>query len=202
MKAKWIDLGPTSDLPEGKPALRKGDGQRFVCVRQGDVVHALDDRCPHQGYPLSQGSVRDGVLTCDWHNWKFDLSNGGCTFGGEPVRRYSTRVEGGRVLLNVAIDTAGEARRLVAGLRHAVRDDEPARALREAIRLGALGISPSWEKLGPLYPAFEVLAKDGAERAQWGFNHSLAMLADICAWVERGLLPAEEAFVAADRKSV
>src|SRR5262245_29877045 len=142
MNPKWIDLGPTSDLPDGKPTLRKGDGHRFVCVRKGEEVHALDDRCPHQGYPLSQGSVRDGVLTCEWHNWKFDLASGGCIFGGEPVRRYATMVEAGRLLVNAAVDTPAEARRLVAGLRAAVREDEPSRALREALRLGALGIGP------------------------------------------------------------
>jgi hypothetical protein len=37
-------------------------------------VHAFDDKCPHQGYPLSQGTVAGCVLTCQWHNWKFDLA--------------------------------------------------------------------------------------------------------------------------------
>src|SRR5262249_38975350 len=141
MKQDWIDLGPLAELPEGRPALRKDNaGHRFACVRRGDDVHAIDDRCPHQGYPLSQGSVRDGVLTCDWHNWKFDLATGGCTFGGEPVRRYPTRVEDGRVYLNRAVDKAKEARRLVTGLREALLRDQTARALREALRLGELGI--------------------------------------------------------------
>src|SRR5262249_48271740 len=72
MKPDWTDLGSIDDLPEGALVLRKdATGRRYACVRQGDVVHALDDRCPHQGYPLSQGCVKDGVLTCEWHNWKF-----------------------------------------------------------------------------------------------------------------------------------
>ena len=108
MKPNWIDLGSLDDLPEGTPVLRKAEGQRFVCVRRGEQVDALDDRCPHQGYPLSQGSLRDGVLTCEWHNWKFEIESGACTFGGEPVRRFPSRVEGGRVKLDLAIDTAAE----------------------------------------------------------------------------------------------
>src|SRR3954464_15372844 len=112
MKHAWIDLGPLADFPADEPALRKGsDGHRFACVRAGDEVHAVDDRCPHQGYPLSQGEVRGGVLTCAWHNWKFDLATGTCAFGGEPVRRYPTRVEEGRVHLDVALDRGAEVRR-------------------------------------------------------------------------------------------
>jgi nitrite reductase/ring-hydroxylating ferredoxin subunit len=199
MKPNWIDLGPIDELPEGKPSLRQSGGRRFVCVRQGGEVRALDDRCPHQGYPLSQGKAAGSVLTCEWHNWKFELTTGACLFGGEAARSYPTRIDEGRVLLNAAIDTAAEARRLVAGLREALRENEPGRALREGLRLGALGISPEGEPLGALYPAFELLARDGAERARYGFDHGLAVLADLAAWVERGLIPADEAFVVASQ---
>jgi nitrite reductase/ring-hydroxylating ferredoxin subunit len=195
MKSHWIDIGPLDELAPGKPTLRKSEGRRFVCVRDGAEVHALDDRCPHQGYPLSQGTVRDGVLTCEWHNWKFELGSGACSFGGEAVRRYPSRVEEGRVHLDIAIDLAAETRRLVAGLRAALAEDDSARALREGLRLGELGIGPVPAKLGTLDAAFEVLARDGAERAEYGFDHGLAVLADLCAWAERGWIPVEEAFV-------
>ncbi|WP_437678750.1 Rieske (2Fe-2S) protein [Sorangium sp. So ce131] len=198
MKPDWIDLGPLSEFPAETPVLRKdGEGRRFACVLRGGEVHALDDRCPHQGYPLSQGALRGGVLTCAWHNWKFDVASGACTFGGEPVRRYATRVDGGRVQLNRAVDTAAEVRRLVAGLRDAVLRDDPARALREGLRLGALGLHREETGLGSLHLAFEVLAKDGAERAEYGFDHGLALLADLCSWIERGWVPPEEGFVVA-----
>ncbi|XXX79311.1 Rieske (2Fe-2S) protein [Sorangium sp. So ce134] len=198
MKSDWIDLGPVSEFPAEQPVLRKDDaGRRFACVLRGGEVHALDDRCPHQGYPLSEGALRGGVLTCAWHNWKFDVASGACTFGGEPVRRYATRVDGGRVLLNRAVDTAAEVRRLVASLREATLRDDPARALRDGLRLGALGLHRMETGLGDLHLAFEVLARDGAERAEYGFDHGLALLSDLCGWVERGWVPAEEAFVVA-----
>ncbi|MDQ3910589.1 MAG: Rieske (2Fe-2S) protein [Actinomycetota bacterium] len=40
-------------------------------------VHAVDNRCPHMGFPLHRGSVRDGILTCHWHHARFDLQSGG-----------------------------------------------------------------------------------------------------------------------------
>jgi nitrite reductase/ring-hydroxylating ferredoxin subunit len=197
MKHDWIDLGPLDGFPPGELTLKKdASGRRFACLRDGDAVHALDDRCPHQGYPLSQGEVRGGVLTCAWHNWKFELASGACAFGGEAVRRYPTRVEDGRVHLDAAVDRGAETRRLVGSLRAALRRDETARALREGLRLGAVGLPPGdGPGLGTLGTAFEVLALDGAERAEYGFDHGLAVLADLCAWAERGLVTPEEAFV-------
>jgi nitrite reductase/ring-hydroxylating ferredoxin subunit len=40
-------------------------------------VYALDNRCPHMGFPLSKGTLKDGILTCHWHHARFDLHNGG-----------------------------------------------------------------------------------------------------------------------------
>src|ERR1041385_732558 len=40
-------------------------------------IYAIDNRCPHMGFPLNQGTVKDGILTCHWHHARFDLLNGG-----------------------------------------------------------------------------------------------------------------------------
>lgn len=54
------------------------DGNHLAVFRHEDGYYACDNRCPHMGYPLSEGSVRDGVLICHWHHWEFDLKTGGC----------------------------------------------------------------------------------------------------------------------------
>jgi hypothetical protein len=48
-------------------------------VEEGGHVFALDNRCPHMGFPLERGSVEDGILTCHWHHARFALASG-CTF--------------------------------------------------------------------------------------------------------------------------
>ena len=40
-------------------------------------VYAVDNRCPHMGFPLYKGTVKDSILTCHWHHARFDLDNGG-----------------------------------------------------------------------------------------------------------------------------
>ena len=58
-------------------------GSRQIAVFEtGSGILACNNRCPHEGYPLKEGSL-DGacVLTCNWHNWKFDLKTGANQIG-------------------------------------------------------------------------------------------------------------------------
>lgn len=43
----------------------------LVLFRSEGKIHALVDRCPHRGAPLSKGTVREGCLTCPYHGWQF-----------------------------------------------------------------------------------------------------------------------------------
>ncbi len=62
------------------------ENRHILLLRADGQIRALDSRCPHMGYPLSQGTVKDGILRCHWHHWRFDLASGGCfTEGGDDV---------------------------------------------------------------------------------------------------------------------
>ena len=64
--------------------------------------YAVDNRCPHMGFPLDKGSVRDGILTCHWHHARFDLESGG-TFDpfADDVKTYPTEVLDGMVYVDI-----------------------------------------------------------------------------------------------------
>jgi nitrite reductase/ring-hydroxylating ferredoxin subunit len=75
----WICVGTLAELErDGVRVLRVGRAAVAVFHHDGNVS-AVDNRCPHLGFPLHRGTVRDGVLTCHWHHARFDLA-GGCTF--------------------------------------------------------------------------------------------------------------------------
>ena len=67
-----------------------------------DRVFAVDNRCPHMGFPLDRASVHDGILTCHWHHARFDLATGGTfdQFAGD-VRSFPTKVVDGDVFIDV-----------------------------------------------------------------------------------------------------
>jgi nitrite reductase/ring-hydroxylating ferredoxin subunit len=56
-----------------------GRHRPILLVYEGGQVFALDNRCPHMGFPLERGSIDDGILTCHWHHARFELTSG-CTF--------------------------------------------------------------------------------------------------------------------------
>src|SRR5437867_3474053 len=61
----------------GKPVGMNLLGDDIVFVRQGGAVHALHDRCPHRGIPLSMGKREfPGTLSCIYHGWTYDLRTG------------------------------------------------------------------------------------------------------------------------------
>ena len=69
----------------------------------GDEVYAVDNRCPHMGFPLHRGTVCDGILTCHWHHARFDLSTGG-TFDqwADDLRRFPVELRGDDVLIDLS----------------------------------------------------------------------------------------------------
>jgi nitrite reductase/ring-hydroxylating ferredoxin subunit len=78
------------------------DGHTVVLFLDGDGVHACDNRCPHMGFPLHRGSIKDGILTCHWHHARFDLCSGG-TFDqwADDLRTYPVELAGDDVLVDL-----------------------------------------------------------------------------------------------------
>jgi nitrite reductase/ring-hydroxylating ferredoxin subunit len=96
----------------------------LLCWSEGRAF-ALDNRCPHMGFPLSKGSLENGVLTCHWHHAQFDLQSG-CTFDlfADDVPAFEVRIEGDDVWLSRRpkdkIDVGYHSRRLFWGLEQNV----------------------------------------------------------------------------------
>jgi nitrite reductase/ring-hydroxylating ferredoxin subunit len=79
------------------------EGHTVCLFAEADDVYAVDNRCPHMGFPLHRGTVCDGILTCHWHHARFDLATGG-TFDqfADELRRFPVRVEGDDVLVDLS----------------------------------------------------------------------------------------------------
>jgi nitrite reductase/ring-hydroxylating ferredoxin subunit len=74
------------------------EDRHILLLRADGQLRALDSRCPHMGYPLSQGTIKDGVLRCHWHHWRFDLASGGCfTEGGDDVAVFPLEIRDGEI---------------------------------------------------------------------------------------------------------
>src|SRR3954471_16088548 len=115
-----IDAGAVDDLRKTGRLLTKIGTQPVCVLWDGSAAYAVDDRCPHLGFPLHRGTVEEGMVTCHWHHARFDLSSG-CTLDpfADDVRAYPVEVDGDRVVVVAegSGDSAAHLRtRLVDGL--------------------------------------------------------------------------------------
>ena len=78
------------------------EGHTICLLAENGDVFAVDNRCPHMGFPLHRGSVADGILTCHWHHARFDLCTGG-TFDqwADELRRFPVEVDGDDVYVDL-----------------------------------------------------------------------------------------------------
>ena len=81
---EFESVGPVPDLESGHGTQVRVAGVAVAIFRTADGFRALDDRCSHAGAPLHTGRCDDaGVVTCPWHAFRFDTSNGRCLIGDD-----------------------------------------------------------------------------------------------------------------------
>ena len=95
-----VAVGRLENLQERGFLLGKA-GHQPLCVFWHDGrAYAIDDRCPHMGFPLHRGAVESGLVTCHWHHARFDLESGGTLDPfADDVRAYDVEVEDGEVFV-------------------------------------------------------------------------------------------------------
>ncbi|SIO37966.1 Ferredoxin subunit of nitrite reductase or a ring-hydroxylating dioxygenase [Bradyrhizobium erythrophlei] len=170
---------------KGRLVVHGGHRPILVIYDRGRVF-ALDNRCPHMGFPLERGSVEDGILTCHWHHARFDLESG-CTFDlwADDVPICPVEVRDGDVWVKTNFTHADLAahwrQRLANGLAH---------------NLGLIIAKAMHGQLAAGVPQAEIVrevALFGAQnRDGWGVGLTiLTALANILP-----VLPEEEAYLA------
>ncbi len=88
------------------------EGAHLAAYLYKDRYYVVDNRCPHMGYPMSKGGIRDGVLICHWHHWEFDLHSGGCLLSsGDDLKAFPAELrDDGYVYVGLSPGEKEEAR--------------------------------------------------------------------------------------------
>ena len=116
-----------------------GGGHAIAVFPLGERFAAVDNRCPHMGFPLDRGTVSNGILTCHWHHARFDLSSGG-TFDpfADDVRAFPVTVTDGQVWVDPSPAEADPVERWSRRLEDGMEDN-----IRLVIAKSVLGLSSS-----------------------------------------------------------
>src|SRR5436309_4674349 len=101
-QSNFVRVAAVKDVPEGAPKAVKVEGRSIALFQHQGNIYATDNQCPHMGYPLTRGRVRNGVLTCDWHGWSYDMRGGGCFTGGcDDLDTFPVEVRDGAIYIDV-----------------------------------------------------------------------------------------------------
>ncbi|NEP15745.1 MAG: Rieske 2Fe-2S domain-containing protein [Leptolyngbya sp. SIO4C1] len=121
---RYVRVAHEQDLDADRPLLVKAEGRAIALVKTNGQIYAIDNRCPHMGFPLHQGSVKNCILTCHWHHARFDLTSGG-TFDiwADDGRAFPVKVDRGEIWVDIAEKAdpvAHQRQRLQDGLEQSI----------------------------------------------------------------------------------
>ena len=100
MTTQGVRAGSLRELQERRRLLTKVGTLPVVVFWDDGAAYAIEDRCPHLGFPLHQGTVEAGLVTCHWHHARFDLVSG-CTLDlwADDARGFDVEIRGDDVLV-------------------------------------------------------------------------------------------------------
>ncbi|HSM56796.1 MAG TPA: Rieske (2Fe-2S) protein, partial [Candidatus Sulfomarinibacteraceae bacterium] len=195
-ETNFVRAAALADVQEAGCMPVQVNGHTVALFAHGDEVYAVDNRCPHMGFPLDRGSVRKGILTCHWHHARFDLATGG-TFDpwADDARTFPVEIRDGDVWLDVTQDRdpAGHQReRLQVGLERnlslvigkaalvlANTEEEARDPFRDGLQFGAAFRRNGWGQGLTMHTCFmNLLPYLAAEDRPRALYHGLSAVAN------------------------
>ena len=108
IKTKWYKvLDNKKSLPEGRVQTVTAGHLGICLTHYKGKFSALDNKCPHQGGPLGEGSIENGLLRCPWHGWDFDPCNGKSPGGfDDGIKTFEIKEDGNAIFVGVQEEEA------------------------------------------------------------------------------------------------
>jgi nitrite reductase/ring-hydroxylating ferredoxin subunit len=200
---QFVRAASLAELEASERLVVSLEGHTVVLFFHQGQVHAVDNRCPHMGFPLHRGTLKEGILTCHWHHARFDLASGG-TFDqfADDVRCYPVQVRDGEVWVDLSPrgdPRAHQRARLRDGLEHVINlviakavvslvdlGEDAAEPFRIGLDFGTLNNCRGWGPGLTMHTAFVNLQPylDPDDRPRALFKGLTAV-----AWESRGKAP-------------
>ena len=77
-------------------------GHKGICLTNFEgKISALDNRCPHQGGPLGEGSIENGLLRCPWHGWDFCPHGGDSADYDDGLEAFPVKIEDNKIYVGL-----------------------------------------------------------------------------------------------------
>ncbi len=99
----FVAVARLTEIPNDRGLCISVEGVDVGLYRVGERVYAMEDTCPHAGFPLSKGDLEGCVITCHAHGWPFDVRTGFDpeNADGFPIPCFAVSIEDGTVHIDL-----------------------------------------------------------------------------------------------------
>lgn len=98
----WVEITALNQVPEWGVLKVKVEGTSLILNRQGAKVSCYHNACTHLEYPIDMGKVSNGIITCPFHKFRFELDTGKCLNApGDSLESYPVKIEGEIVFVEI-----------------------------------------------------------------------------------------------------
>ncbi|MCI0418069.1 MAG: nitrite reductase (NAD(P)H) small subunit [Acidobacteria bacterium] len=171
LSGRYLRVAQLADVQGAECVVVHVKEHTLALFSRGEHIYAVDNRCPHMGFPLNRGTVKEGILTCHWHHARFDLASGG-TFDqwADDVPVFPVQIRNGEVWVDLSPrGDAGAHQR--QRLRDGLERNIPLVVGKAVIRLLDEGVDP--------VEPFRIGLDFGIRYRQTGWGQGLTILACI-----------------------
>jgi len=100
--AEWVGVCDVSDMKEGLANIvTLSGGERVAVFLHQGKLSAISNACAHQNGPLGEGKILQCLVTCPWHGFQYDVTNGRSPAPfTEMVPTYRVKLEGRQVMID------------------------------------------------------------------------------------------------------
>jgi pyruvate oxidase len=108
-KMIWHKVLDNKDkLEEGRVMTVTAAHRDFCLSHWQGKLSALDNKCPHQGGPLGEGSIENGLLRCPWHGWDFNPHGGDSADFDDGLETFPLKIVGQEVFIGLPVEAPHE----------------------------------------------------------------------------------------------
>ncbi|MDW3648865.1 MAG: thiamine pyrophosphate-binding protein [Bacteroidia bacterium] len=109
-KQAWFKvLDDSAELAEGRVRTVTAQHKDLCLVHFEGKFCAMDNKCPHQGGPLGEGSIENGLLRCPWHGWDYHPCTGKAPGYDDGVETFPTEIREGAVYVQMEVEEKHES---------------------------------------------------------------------------------------------
>ncbi len=102
-EGNWILAGTLLDFPDGAVCSMELGGQKIIVSRNGASITCFQNACAHLGFPIHDGEVANGIITCPHHGFQYDLASGECLTAPEvQLQPHAVRIIGSKVEVRIS----------------------------------------------------------------------------------------------------